>query len=259
MLLNIQGHARLLLVCSVLLLASACTRGPASRPRPAPVAGGTLAHLGYTIQAGAFAQPENAARLSEALQARGLNAIYYASAPEGTPRRLYRVRFGDFPSRAAARARAEALRAEGVIQEFYIAAPEEPPLPRPSPGDEAGVRGNLVDTASNYLGVPYLWGGTSEAGFDCSGLTMAVYRLNGLRMPRSSREQFAHGTPVPLDEARKGDLLFFATNSSGAVSHVGIYVGGNSFIHAPRRGRKISREYLVGYYRERLVGVRSYL
>jgi len=248
----------MLLGCLALLVAFGC-RGPAVRPGPAPASAQALARLGFSIQAGAFAQPENAERLSEALQAKGLNAVYYASAPEGTPRRLFRVRFGDFPTREAARARAEALRAEGVIQEFYIVAPEEPPLPRPSPEDEAGIRANLVDTASNYLGVPYLWGGSNGAGFDCSGLTMAVYRLNGLKLPRSSREQFTRGTPVQLRDARKGDLLFFTTNHAGTVSHVAIYLGNDTFIHAPKRGRKISREKLSAYYREHLVGTRSYL
>jgi cell wall-associated NlpC family hydrolase len=258
MLTTIRGHARMLLGCLALLVAFGC-RGPAVRPGPAPASAQALARLGFSIQAGAFAQPENAERLSEALQAKGLNAVYYASAPEGTPRRLFRVRFGDFPTREAARARAEALRAEGVIQEFYIVAPEEPPLPRPSPEDEAGIRANLVDTASNYLGVPYLWGGSNGAGFDCSGLTMAVYRLNGLQMPRSSREQFAKGTPVQLKDARRGDLVFFSTNGTGTVSHVGIYLGGDTFIHAPKHGRKISREKLTGYYREHLLGARTYL
>jgi len=234
MLTTIRGHARMLLGCLALLTAFGC-RGPAVPPGAAPVSSQALARLGFTIQAGAFAQPENAERLSETLQAKGLNAIYYASAPEGTPHRLFRVRFGDFPT------------------------PEEPPLPRPSPEDEAGIRANLVDTASNYLGVPYLWGGSSGAGFDCSGLTMAVYRLNGLQMPRSSREQFARGTPVPLKEARRGDLVFFTTNGAGTVSHVGIYLGGDTFIHAPKHGRKISREKITGYYREHLLGARTYL
>ena len=255
-----HGHARMLMGCLALMLTlGGCARGPAVRPEAAAAPAQTLARLGFTIQAGAFAQPENAARLSEALQAKGLNAVYYASGPEGSAHRLYRVRFGDFPNREAARAKAELLRAEGVIQEFYLVAPEEPPLARSSPKDEAGIRANLVETAGNYLGVPYLWGGASGAGFDCSGLTMAVYRLNGLQMPRSSREQFARGTPVPLNEARKGDLLFFTTNHTGTVSHVGIYLGGDSFIHAPKHGRKISREKLAGYYREHLLGARTYL
>jgi len=257
-----RGQARRLMGCLVLLLAfGGCARGPATRPAPAAPAPAAqaLARLGFTIQAGAFAQAENAARLSESLQALGLNAVYYASGPEGSPRRLFRVRFGDFPTREAARARAESLRAAGVIQAFYIVAPEEPPLARPSPGNEAAIRDNLVETAGNYLGVPYLWGGASGAGFDCSGLTMAVYRLNGLQMPRSSREQFARGAAVGLGEARKGDLVFFTTNHAGTVSHVGIYLGGDTFIHAPRHGRLISREKLTGYYREHFLGARTYL
>jgi len=232
--------------------------GPASAMAP-PASQTTLPRLGYTIQAGAFAEVEHAARLAEKLQALGLNAVYYASAPETDPRRLYRVRFGDFPTREAARARAESLRAGSVIEAFYIVAPEEPPLRRPVPGNEGGLRANLVETARNYLGVPYLWGGTSENGFDCSGLAMAVYRLNGLQLPRSSREQYAAGAPVPLERIQKGDLLFFATGSSGAVSHVGIYIGGALFIHAPKRGRSISRAPLEGYYLTHLVGARSYL
>ncbi|MDR3670616.1 MAG: NlpC/P60 family protein [Holophaga sp.] len=257
---SLRGRASTLLACLALLLAfGGCARGPATRSRPAERKEAAIPRLGFTIQAGAFAKPENAARLAERLQTLGLNAVYYASAPEGAPHRLYRVRFGDFPTREAARARAEALRASEVIEAFYIVAPEEPPLAGPSPQDEDGTRANLVATANNYLGVPYLWGGTSDAGFDCSGLTMAVYRLNGLQLPRSSRDQFARGTPVTLAEARKGDLLFFTTNHAGTVSHVGIYVGGETFIHAPKHGRKISRERLSAYYRDRLVGVRSYI
>jgi cell wall-associated NlpC family hydrolase len=263
---SLLGSARLACAGSALVLLCGCFRGPARssagpapRPQPAAEARTTLPRLGYSIQAGAFARVENAVRLAETLQGLGLNATFYASAPEGSEHRLYRVRFGDFPSRDAALVKGEALRADGVIQAFYIVAPEEPPLPRLSPGDEAGLRTNLVETATNYVGIPYLWGGATEAGFDCSGLAMAVYRLNGLQLPRSSREQYARGEPVPLDRLRKGDLLFFATGGGTAVTHVGIYTGGESFIHAPKRGRRIGSDRLEGYYRQHLVGARSYL
>jgi cell wall-associated NlpC family hydrolase len=248
-----------------ILLAASCWRRPAAGPAPAqapsqaePAPATILPRLGYTIQAGAFAQPENAARLAERLQAQGLGAVYYA-ATEGAGPRLYRVRFGDFPTREAARTRAEALRAAGVIDGYYLVAPEEPPLARGRPGTEGELRDNLVATARSYLGVPYLWGGTTEAGFDCSGLAMAVYRLNGLQLPRSSREQFAQGEPVALDQLREGDLVFFATGRSGTVSHVGIYVGGGRFIHAPKHGRSISRDELSGYYLDHFKGGRSYV
>jgi cell wall-associated NlpC family hydrolase len=256
---SVRGPARALLGCLALLSATACHRGPAVQPEAAQAPAQPIAHLGFTIQAGAFAQPENAARLAERLQALGLNAVYYASAPEGAPHRLFRVRFGDFPTREAARARAEALRESGAIEAFYLVAPQEPPLARPGPRDESDLRENLVATADTYLGVPYLWGGAGGAGFDCSGLTMAVYRLNGLQLPRSSREQFTRGAPVQYRDARKGDLLFFTTNHAGTVSHVAIYVGNDTFVHAPKHGRRISREKMSTYYREHLVGVRNYL
>jgi cell wall-associated NlpC family hydrolase len=212
-----------------------------------------LPRLGYTIQVGAFSQVDNAARLSEALQAQGLEATYYVSA-QG----LYRVRFGDFPTKDAARIKAETLRDAGVIREFYLVAPEATIQARPR--GEVGLRADLVETAQSYLGVPYLWGGTSAQGFDCSGLTMSVYRLNGLQLPRSSRDQFEAGTPVTVDELREGDLLFFATGGAGRVSHVGMYVGDGTFIHAPSRGKSICKAQLSeGYYRKTFLGARTYL
>ena len=252
----------------VLLLLGACWRRPEppalplplpqsqsqspSQPRAARV---PLARVGFTIQAGAFAQVENAARLAESLQAKGLNAVYYAASPG-----LYRVRFGDFPSREAARARAEALKAAGSIQEFQLVPPEQPPLPRRGPPQSlGGLRANLVETSRGYLGVPYLWGGTSAQGFDCSGLAMAVYRLNGLQLPRSSREQFEAGSPVAVNKLLPGDLLFFATQGHGAVTHVAIYVGDDTLIHAPSRGKRISQEPFSGsYFQESFLGARRY-
>ena len=241
------------LVALALLLAG-CAKAPATRPVAPPVAARPLPRLGFTIQSGAFAQVEHAARLAEALQAKGLNAIYYAATPT-----LYRVRFGDFPTREAARARAEALKAAGVILEFHVVAPEEPSVPRPKPQDERGLRANLVATARTYLGVPYLWGGATAKGFDCSGLAMAVYRLNGLQLPRSSREQYEAGAPVSLEHLRPGDLLFFSPGGRGPISHVAIYAGDDTLIHASNRGRKIASDALSGaYFRESFIGARTY-
>lgn len=245
-----------------LLLMDGCARAP--RPLPerqaSPRRPGALPALGYTLQAGAFAKVENAARFSQALQAQGLEAAYYG-AGDG----LYRVRFGDFPTREAARARGEALKATGTIEAFWVVAPDGSAPGtgeriRLHPSDEGGLRASLVDTARSYLGVPYLFGGTSSRGFDCSGLTGAVYRMNGLRLPRSSQAQFEAGRPVGLDEARAGDLLFFATAGGGKVSHVGVYVGRGTFIHAPRTGQDIREDGLSDrYYRRALVGARTYL
>jgi len=249
-------HGSILRALLTALLLTGCAAPPRNRPQRASASHSrVLPHLGYTIQAGAFAQVENASRLSERLQAEGLEATYYVS-----PQKLYKVRFGDFPSKEAARTRAEALRSAGIIQEFYIVLPEEPAPSQPRPKDEGGLRENLVQTAKSYQGVPYLWGGTTERGFDCSGLAMAVYRMNGLRLPRSSRDQYSAGSAVAKEALQKGDLVFFATGSSRQVSHVGLYMGGGTFIHAPSHGRSICTEQLSDkYYRQRYVGARSYL
>ena len=245
---------------AALLLGLACqrpapapVRPPADLPLP-PHSARLASRLGFTIQAGAFANVENAARLSERLREQGLEATWYAA-----PDRLFKVRFGDFPTREAARLRAEVLTSTGVIETYYLVAPE----PRP-PAPEAAAspqREDLVRTAQNFLGLPYLWGGTSpETGFDCSGLAMAVYRLNGLRLPRSSREQFEAGTPVSAQELRKGDLLFFATAGGGKASHVAVYIGDGAFIHAPGRGRSICRDTLANPVLSRqFLGGRTYL
>jgi cell wall-associated NlpC family hydrolase len=233
---------------------------PIERPSERPGAVRPLPRLGFTLQAGAFARVENAARFSQALQAQGLEAAYYASG-DG----LYRVRFGDFATREKARARGEALKAAGVIEAFWVVAPDgtapgDSGRTRIHPSDERGLRASLVESARGYLGVPYLFGGTTERGFDCSGLTGAVYRLNGLRLPRSSQAQFEAGSPVELDRARAGDLLFFATQGGTRVSHVGLYLGQGAFIHAPRSGQGIRQDDLSERrYRHMFVGARSYL
>ena len=247
---------------AMLLLGSACTRPPRSvPPRPVPRTSPVrvLPRLGYRLQAGAFAKVENAARFAEALQGQGLEAAYYGSG-DG----LYRVRFGDFATKDKARARGEALRSAGVIEAFWVVAPDGSApgaagRPRVHAADEHGLRASLVETARGYLGVPYLFGGTTERGFDCSGLTGAVYQLNGLRLPRSSQAQFEAGHGVDLDEARPGDLVFFGTGGSARVNHVGMVVGNGTFIHAPRPGQNIRQDDLKErYYQKAFIGVRSY-
>jgi cell wall-associated NlpC family hydrolase len=89
---------------------------------------------------------------------------------------------------------------------------------------------------------------------------MVVYRLNGLELPRSSNQQWKVGAPVERSRVLKGDLVFFATANDGRVSHVGIYVGGDKFLHAPRSGRKIRISSLNSqYYKSRYLGARTYL
>ena len=234
-----------------------CGRPSVRHPDPTvkPLERKAVSRLGYTIQTGAFANAENADRMTRLLQEKGLAATYFA-AKKG----LYKVRFGNFATKESARARAEEIRQAGIIEEFYIVSPEEYPTARWAELGEAYIREELVRSAQSFLGVPYLWGGTSvETGFDCSGLTMTVYQLNGFDLPRTSREQFAAGNPVDRSSLEKGDLLFFS-RGGGKVSHVGIYTGDGRFIHAAGRGKQIRADmFSKDLYNRMYLGARSYL
>jgi len=96
---------------------------------------------------------------------------------------------------------------------------------------------DAIDQAMDLIGIRYRRGGSSpEAGFDCSGFVSHVFREGlGMILPRSSREMSKSGQEVTRDELRPGDLVFFNTMRK-AFSHVGIYVGDNQFVHAPRSG-----------------------
>ena len=111
----------------------------------------------------------------------------------------------------------------------------------------------IVSLAEQMLGVPYRWGGRTPEGFDCSGLVQYTFERAGYRVPRTSREQHWAASPVPIGEARPGDLVFFA--ESGRVSHVGIYMGNGRFIHAPSKGQRVKVSSIrEDWYRRRFAG-----
>ena len=113
----------------------------------------------------------------------------------------------------------------------------------------------VVWNAQKQQGKMYRWGGTSPVtGFDCSGLTQYAFR-NGAQVsiPRTAAQQYAAAVKVSKEQSQKGDLVFFNT-SGKRISHVGIYLGHNKVVHAPRTGRAIATDQLKGYWANRLVG-----
>ena len=114
------------------------------------------------------------------------------------------------------------------------------------------VGSQLVSSAYKYLGVPYVFGGNTPDGFDCSGFTQFVYKNFGVSLSRTAAEQYKNGTAVTNLQA--GDLVMFGKSG---INHVGIYIGGNTFIHAANSSRGVTTDTLAsGYYKINYVGAR---
>ncbi|HWX08342.1 MAG TPA: NlpC/P60 family protein [Gaiellaceae bacterium] len=112
----------------------------------------------------------------------------------------------------------------------------------------------VVGIAMRFLGVPYVWGGSSPSGFDCSGFVAYVYAQVGVSLPHYTGAQWGVGVPVARTDLQPGDLVFF-----DGLGHVGIYIGGGQFIHAPHTGTVVQIASLDGWYTSNYVGARRIL
>ncbi len=146
---------------------------------------------------------------------------------------------------------------EGYVSRQYLVVPSQFVSNLPSRGASVSSKGQaVVELAKQYLGTPYVYGGASPSGFDCSGFVYYVYKQFGVTLNRVAADQMTNGTWVSASEMAPGDIIGFK-NSSGYVNHVGIYVGGGMMIHSPQSGETVRFESVVtGNYSMRIAAVR---
>lgn len=134
--------------------------------------------------------------------------------------------------------------------------PEPPaaaPPPSVEPGPNAGQKAVLL--AEQEVGAPYAYGGHTPQGFDCSGLVYYVYGKVGISVPRTAEQQFDRLPRVERDALMPGDLVFFRSEASPNLMHVGIYIGSGWFVHASETGKPVSSARLdAGYWADRYLG-----
>ena len=133
-----------------------------------------------------------------------------------------------------------------------------PVSPSALKGNTANLAQRIIATGKKYIGVPYVWGGSTPSGFDCSGFTQYVFRQHGIQLPRTSAQQYSVGTWVAKSNLRPGDLVFFNTSGSG-VSHLGIYLGNGDFLHASSSKGVMISQLSNSYWAPRYVGAKRVL
>jgi len=149
----------------------------------------------------------------------------------------------------------EGVQAAGLSTEAGLDEPGSLPE-RVVPSRQGPDNDDLIREALRNRGVRYVWGGASRGGFDCSGLVCYVFRKQrGMKLPHSASAQARLGTPVHREDMQPGDLVFFSTYRPG-ISHVGIYIGNNRFVHAANRRSDVRTDALSGYFGRRLKAAR---
>ena len=126
-------------------------------------------------------------------------------------------------------------------------------------GNTTSKADKIIATAKKYIGVPYVWGGESPSGFDCSGFVQYVFKVHGISLNRTTETQYKHGSYVSKSNLKPGDLLFFQNTYRAGISHVGIYIGNGQFIHASSSKGVTISNLSSSYYTSHYYGARRIL
>jgi cell wall-associated NlpC family hydrolase len=145
--------------------------------------------------------------------------------------------------------------AAGLLGVVLLTACAGGPRRADVPARVSAVGAGIATIAQSQIGKPYRFGGSGPDAFDCSGLVLFSHAAQGIRVPRTTEEQFRAARPVREKQLAPGDLLFFRFERGRKVSHVGIYTGDGHFVHAPQSGRPVERRRREDpWYKSRLVG-----
>ncbi len=154
-------------------------------------------------------------------------------------------------ARLAAEARSRLASSQNGVDVLSASAGAITRAPDPIYAPPPGKYGGVVGIAMRYLGIPYVYGGSTPSGFDCSGFVMYVFAQIGVSLPHNAAAQYGYGMPVSRSQLQPGDLVFF-----NGLGHNGIYIGNGQFIHSPHTGDVVKISSLTGWYSSTWVGAR---